>query len=193
MAVCMSKDKMLITGGRPLMGEITVSGGKNTAVAVIPATLLCDEPVTIENLPDIDDVHVLIQILRSLGAEVDYVAGQYMTVDPRPATGYQVPYSMTCRLRASYYLWGALLGRCAKAEVGYPGGCTIGSRPFDQHLKGFSALGADIEDRGGMVYAKADCLIGGDVFFDMVTVGGTINVMLAAARAEGTTEIYNAA
>ena len=190
----MSKDKMLITGGNPLMGEITVSGGKNTAVAVIPATLLCDEPCTVENLPDIDDVHVLIRILRSLGAEVEYVPGHHMTVDPRPATGYQVPYSLTNRLRASYYLWGALLGRCSRAEVGYPGGCTIGSRPFDQHLKGFQALGAEIEDRGGMVYARSDGrLIGSDIFFDMVTVGGTINIMLAAAKAEGTTVIYNAA
>ena len=190
----MSKDKMLITGGRPLMGEITVSGGKNTAVAVIPATLLCDEPCTIENLPDIDDVHVLIEILNLLGAKTEYVPGKHLIVDPRPATGYHVPFSLSNRLRASYYLWGALLGRCSCAEVGYPGGCTIGSRPFDQHLKGFAALGAQIEERGGMVYAKADGrLMGSDIFFDLVTVGGTINVMLAAAKAEGTTVIYNAA
>jgi UDP-N-acetylglucosamine 1-carboxyvinyltransferase len=188
-----SKDKMLITGGHPLMGEITVSGGKNTAVAVIPAVLLCDEPCTIENLPDIDDVHALIEILQKLGAETEYVPGRYLTVDPRGATGYRVPFSLTKRLRASYYLLGALLGRGGRAEVAYPGGCDIGSRPIDQHLKGFAALGAEIEDRGGMVYANAERLLGGDVFFDMVTVGGTINVMLAAARAEGTTVIYNAA
>ena len=188
-----SKDKMLITGGHPLMGEITVSGGKNTAVAVIPAVLLCDEPCTIENLPDIDDVHALIEILQRLGAETEYVPGRYLTVDPRGANGYRVPFSLTKRLRASYYLLGALLGRGGRAEVAYPGGCDIGSRPIDQHLKGFSALGAQIEDRGGMVYANAERLLGGDVFFDMVTVGGTINVMLAAARAEGTTVIYNAA
>ena len=176
------------------MGEITVSGGKNTAVAVIPATLLCDEPCTIENLPDIDDVHVLIEILNLLGAKTEYVPGKHLIVDPRPATGYHVPFSLSNRLRASYYLWGALLGRCSCAEVGYPGGCTIGSRPFDQHLKGFAALGAQIEERGGMVYAKADGrLVGSDIFFDLVTVGGTINVMLAAAKAEGTTVIYNAA
>lgn len=175
------------------MGEITVSGGKNTAVAVIPAVLLCDEPCTIENLPDIDDVHALIEILQRLGAETEYVPGKYLTVDPRGATGCRVPFSLTKRLRASYYLLGALLGRGGRAEVAYPGGCDIGSRPIDQHLKGFAALGAEIEDRGGMVYANADHLLGGDVFFDMVTVGGTINVMLAAARAEGTTVIYNAA
>ncbi len=188
-----SKDKMLITGGHPLAGEITVSGGKNTAVAVIPAALLCDAPCTIENLPDIDDVHALIEILETLGAKIDYVPGKYMTVDPTNAKGYHVPYKLTKRLRASYYLLGALIGRGHHAEVAYPGGCDLGSRPIDQHLKGFMALGADIDDRGGMVYAKADKLVGGDVFFDMVTVGGTINVMLAASKAEGNTIIYNAA
>lgn len=184
---------MLITGGHPLMGEITVSGGKNTAVAVIPAALLCDEPCTIENLPDIDDVHALIEILELLGAKVEYVPGHHLTVDPADAKGHHVPYSLTHRLRASYYLLGALLGRGGHAEVAYPGGCEIGSRPIDQHLKGFKALGTEIEDRGGMVYAKAKRLSGADVFFDMVTVGGTINVMLAAAKADGTTVIYNAA
>ncbi len=187
------KDKMLITGGHPLMGEITVSGGKNTAVAVIPATLLCDAPCTIENLPDIEDVHALIEILQLLGAKVDYAPGQYLTVDPSGARDFHVPFLYTNRLRASYYLLGALLGRSCHAEVAYPGGCDIGSRPIDQHLKGFSALGVEIEDRGGMVYAKAEKLIGADIFFDMVTVGGTINMMLAACRAEGTTVIYNAA
>ena len=175
------------------MGEITVSGGKNTAVAVIPAVLLCDEPCTIENLPDIDDVHALIEILQRLGAETEYVPDKYLTVDPRGATGCRVPFSLTKRLRASYYLLGALLGRGGRAEVAYPGGCDIGSRPIDQHLKGFAALGAEIEDRGGMVYANAEHLLGGDVFFDMVTVGGTINVMLAAAKAHGNTTIHNAA
>ncbi|MBP3540686.1 MAG: UDP-N-acetylglucosamine 1-carboxyvinyltransferase [Clostridia bacterium] len=189
----MSKDKMLITGGIPLTGEITVSGGKNTAVAVIPAALLCNEPCTIENLPDIADVHALVDILRLLGAKVDYVPGSHMTIDASTADGYQVDYSQTRRLRGSYYLLGALLGRCQKAEVAYPGGCDFASRPIDQHLKGFQALGCQIDDRGGVVYAKTDRLTGNDIFFDMVTVGGTINVMLAAARAEGTTVIYNAA
>ena len=184
---------MLITGGNALEGEVRVSGGKNTAVAVIPATLLCDEPCTVENLPDIEDVRALVDILRSLGAKVTYVPGEFMTVDPRPAEGRAVGYRLSQRLRASYYLLGALLGRCGRSEVYYPGGCEIGSRPIDQHLKGFAALGVETESVGGRIIAKAEELKGGDVFFDVVTVGGTINVMLAAAKAQGTTIIYNAA
>lgn len=186
-------ERMLITGGNPLGGETRVSGGKNTSVAVIPAILLADEPCTIENLPDIEDVHALIDILRHLGARVTYEPGQFLTVDPRCAQGNTVPYADAQRLRASYYFLGALLGRQGQAKVAYPGGCEIGSRPIDQHLKGFEALGALVEERGGMVCAQAEELTCGDVFFDMVTVGGTINVMLAAAKAQGTTIIYNAA
>ena len=189
----LSKERMLITGGNALEGEVRVSGGKNTAVAVIPATLLCDEPCTVENLPDIEDVRALVDILRSLGAKVTYVPGEFMTVDPRPAEGRAVGYRLSQRLRASYYLLGALLGRCGQSEVYYPGGCEIGSRPIDQHLKGFAALGVETESVGGRIIAKAEELKGGDVFFDVVTVGGTINVMLAAAKAQGTTIIYNAA
>ncbi len=188
-----TKDRMLITGGNPLMGEVRVSGGKNTAVAVIPATLLCNEPCTIENLPDISDVYALVDILRSLGARVDYVPNAFMTVDPRPAEGWQVNYENSQRLRASYYLLGALLGRRNEAEVYLPGGCDIGARPIDQHLKGFAALGAEVEQLGGRIKARADNLVGSDVFFDVVTVGGTINVMLAAVKAQGNTIIYNAA
>ncbi|HPJ02863.1 MAG TPA: UDP-N-acetylglucosamine 1-carboxyvinyltransferase, partial [Candidatus Limiplasma sp.] len=186
-------EKMLIKGGAPLMGEIAVSGGKNTAVAVIPATILTDEPSTIENLPDIEDVHALIEILEELGAECEYVPDQYLKVNPQPINSHHVPFSLTRRLRASYYLLGALLGRCGKATVAYPGGCEIGSRPIDQHVKGLSALGSTILEQSGFVEASAKKLTGADVFFDMVTVGGTINIMLAAARAEGTTIIYNAA
>ncbi len=189
----LGNDKMLLKGGNPLTGEIGVSGGKNTSVAVIPAAILSDEPSTIENLPDIDDVHALIEILELLGAECDYVPDQYLTINPRPIKTFHVPYRLTSRLRASYYLLGALLGRSGKATVAYPGGCEIGSRPIDQHIKGLSALGAFMAERGGFVEAKADRLIGADIFFDVVTVGGTINIMLAAAKAEGTTIIYNAA
>ncbi|MBQ4579996.1 MAG: UDP-N-acetylglucosamine 1-carboxyvinyltransferase [Clostridia bacterium] len=188
-----TKERMLIEGGHRLEGEVRVSGGKNTAVAVIPATLLCDAPCTIENLPDISDVHALVDILRSLGAEVEYVPNSHMTVDPRPVKGWQVSYEDSQRLRASYYLLGALLGRRGEAEVYLPGGCAIGARPIDQHIKGFETLGATVDTRGGRIVAKADALVGTDVFFDVVTVGGTINVMLAAAKAQGSTTIYNAA
>ena len=187
------KERMLITGGHALQGTVHISGGKNTAVAVIPATLLCDEPCTIENLPDISDVHALVDILCSLGAKVDYEPNRFMTVDPRPAEGWQVSYRDSQRLRASYYLLGALLGRRGQAEVYQPGGCEIGSRPIDQHLKGFRMLGANVEQMGGRIKAKADVLTGTDVVFDCVSVGATINVMLAAAKAHGTTIIYNAA
>ena len=187
------KERMLITGGNPLEGEVRVSGGKNTAVAVLPAVLLCDEPCTIENLPDIEDVRALVDILRTLGAKVTYIPGEFMTIDPRPVEAFQIGYRESQRLRASYYLLGALLGRCGHAEVYFPGGCEIGSRPIDQHLKGFNALGVETETHGGRITAMAKELIGSDVFFDVATVGGTINVMLAAAKAKGTTILYNAA
>ncbi len=189
----MGKDIMIITGGNPLLGEVHVSGGKNTAVAAIPATLLADGPSTLENVPDIEDVHVLVEILRGLGAEVEYQPGRVLTVDPRPLSSWQVDWQQSQRFRASYYLIGALLGRCGKAEVGAPGGCKIGTRPIDQHLKGFQILGAQVEEKGGMIIAEADQLTGSTIVFDVVTVGGTINVMLAACRAEGNTTIHNAA
>ena len=188
----MGKERMLITGGHALEGQVRVSGGKNTAVAVIPATLLCDEPCTIENLPDIEDVHALADILTELGAKVEYEPGCMMRVDPRPAAGTCVSYKNAQRLRASYYLLGALLGRCGKAKVPTPGGCEIGSRPVDQHLKGFQSIGANAEEIAGMLTAEGT-LTGGDVFFDIVTVGATVNVMLAAVKAKGQTYIYNAA
>ena len=189
----MDSYKLLITGGIPLMGETYVSGGKNTSVAVIPAALLSDEPCTIENLPDIEDVRVLAEILRLLGARVDYEpAARRMVVDPRSLSSCKVSYRQSQRMRASYYLLGALLGRCGEAEVGYPGGCSIGARPVDQHLKAFRAMGAEVEERGAMITAKGK-MQGAQVFFDRITVGGTINAMLAAAKAEGSTILYNAA
>lgn len=163
-------EKMMIVGGMPLEGDVRVSGGKNTSVAVIPAILLCDEPCTIENLPDIDDVHALIDILRHLGATVTYEPGQFLTVDPRAVTETQVGFRDAQRLRASYYFMGALLGRSGKFSVAYPGGCEIGCRPIDQHIKAFRALGTEIEEKAGTVNAQVDHLVGGDVFFDMVTL-----------------------
>ena len=189
----MDNYKLLITGGTPLIGETYVSGGKNTSVAVIPAMLLCDEPCTVENLPDIEDVRVLVDILTGLGAQVDYQPGERrISVDPRPVSSHRVPYSQTQRMRASYYLLGSLLGRFGEAEVGYPGGCAIGNRPVDQHLKAFRALGAQVEELGATITAKGR-MMGSDVYFDRITVGATINAMLAAAKAEGGTVLHNAA
>ncbi len=185
--------KLMIEGRHILHGDAVVSGGKNTSVAVIPAALLSDEPCVLENIPDIEDVHVLVDILSSIGAKVDYQPeSKRFCIDPRGINSCRVPYSITQRLRASYYLWGALLGRFGEAEVGYPGGCSIGNRPFDQHLKGFRALGAEVEERGAVVSARGN-LQGAGVFFERITVGGTINVMLAAAKASGSTILYNAA
>ena len=138
----MDRYKLLITGGAPLRGETTVFGGKNTSVAVVPAMLLCDEPCVVENLPDIEDIHVVYDMLNLLGAKVDYEPkARRMTVDPRPVNSFHVPYQYTQRMRASYYLWGALLGRCGQCEVGYPGGCAIGNRPFRAACEGLPCPG----------------------------------------------------
>lgn len=196
LAVLMAdKEKIVIVGGNPLSGEIRVSGGKNTSVAIVPSVLLCDEPCQIENLPDIDDVRVLIDTLKHLGATVTFEENNTLLVDPRSVHNHVVPYQYTQHLRASYYFLGALLGRFSKAEVSYPGGCDIGSRPIDQHIKGFTALGAEIDDSTGIIKATVskEGLQGTNIFFDMVTVGATINVMMAAVKAAGTTVLYNAA
>lgn len=188
-----SQDKILITGGTPLIGDVSVSGGKNAAVAIVPAALLCDEICIIENLPDIEDVHALLDILRFVGADLDYVPGKHLKVDSRNVKNKFIDFNLTKPLRASYYMLGAMLGRCGKATVASPGGCEIGGRPIDQHLKGFKALGAHVENRGGIVSLDARELTGNDVFFDVVSVGATINIMLSAVKANGTTIIYNAA
>ncbi len=185
--------KLVIEGGRELRGETYVSGGKNTSLAVVPATLLAEDACQIENLPDIEDIRVLIQILRHLGAKVDWKPEQkQMVVDPSQLTSNEVPFKLSQRMRASYYIMGALLGRYGYAKVGYPGGCDLGSRPIDQHLKGFRALGAKIYEENGMIVLEGK-LKGANINFDMVTVGGTINVMLAACRAEGDTVLTNCA
>ncbi len=189
----MDSYKLSIRGEIPLMGETSVAGGKNTSVAVVPAVLLCDEPCTLENLPDIEDVHVLHRILNHLGAKVDYAPKlRRMVVDPRTVDKTSVPFAFSQQMRASYYLMGALYGRFGEAECGYPGGCDIGSRPIDQHIKGFRLLGGEIDDEYGMIRIKGP-INGTVVNFDMVTVGGTINVLLAACRAKGNTVLMNAA
>jgi UDP-N-acetylglucosamine 1-carboxyvinyltransferase len=185
--------RISIKGENSLYGETYVSGGKNTSLAVIPAVILCDEPCTIDNLPDIEDIHVLYRILCHIGAKVDYQPKKKrMVIDPTTVDKITVPYSFSQQMRASYYLMGALFGKFGEAEVGYPGGCAIGSRPIDQHIKGFSMLGAEFSEANGMLHLKGQ-RSGSIINFDMTTVGGTINVMLAACRAKGNSVLLNAA
>ena len=191
----MAEERMLITGGQRLEGAVRVSGGKNTAVAIIPAAILSQTPCVIENLPSIEDVHVSVETLQHLGARVVWDPKEgTMEVDASTISRTDVPLELCRRMRASSYYIGALLARFGEASVPLPGGCNIGRRPIDQHIKGMRMLGAEVEIEGGTVVARArNGLVGGDVFMDMVTVCGTINVMLAAACAQGTTTIYNAA
>ena len=186
-------EKLVITGNTPLKGEVVISGAKNAAVAIIPATLLINGVCTIENLPNISDVKLYCDILKSLGSSVTWNSNNEVTIDNRNINSSNAPLDITSKFWASYYLIGALLGRCKKAQVGLPGGCNLGPRPIDQHIKGFEALGADVEVVNGNVTAKARKLSGNSVYMDVVSVGATINVMLAAVLAEGTTIIDNAA
>ena len=185
-------EKLLIRGGFRLEGEITVSGGKNAALAVIPAALLADTPSVIENLPDINDVHVLVDMLRWLGAKVEF-ANNVLSVDPRTVDKCNPPYELTSRMRASYYLAPVLMGVFGHASVPLPGGCDIGARPIDQTLKAMRTLGANADTLGGNLEVSAEELIGNDIFLDMPSVGATVNSMLTAVNASGTTCIHNAA
>ena len=185
-------EKLRIYGGRRLEGTVVVNGGKNAALAIIPAALLSSEPCTIENLPQVSDIAALRDILEELGAKVT-LNGSSMTIDPRGVHRTCVPEELARRLRASYYFVGALLGVFGKADVSYPGGCAIGSRPIDQHIKGFEALGAEVTVDNSMICARAeDGLHGAEIYLDMPSVGATINIMLAATRAKGNTIIVNA-
>ena len=186
-------DKLVITGGTPLKGEVIISGAKNAAVAILPATLLIDGICIIENLPNISDVKISCDILEQLGAKISWIDHNTVKIDTRNITSVNAPLDMTRKFRASYYLIGSLLGRCKKVEVGLPGGCNLGARPIDQHIKGFEALGANVEVGEGKIRAKAKKLIGTSIYMDIVSVGATINVMLAAVLSEGTTTIDNAA
>ena len=186
-------EKLVVTGGTPLKGDVTISGAKNAAVAIIPATLLVNGVCTIENLPNISDVKLYVDILKSLGAKVKWINLHEVTIDTREITSHEAPLEITSKFRASYYLIGALLGRLKKAKVGSPGGCNLGQRPIDQHIKGFEALGANITVANGNITAEADKLVGTNIYMDVVSVGATINVMLASVLAEGTTIIDNAA
>ncbi len=182
-----------INGGKRLEGAVTISGAKNAALAIIPAVILSGESCLLENLPEIEDVRIVEEILTSMGAAISRTPDGSMRIDPSGINTFSVTGEMVSSMRASYYLLGALLGRYKKAEIALPGGCAIGQRPIDQHIKGMRALGADIVIQGGSVKARADKLKGAEIYLDVVSVGATINIMLAAVAAEGQTIIANAA
>ena len=189
-------EKIVVRGGRKLCGEVTVSGAKNAAVAIIPAAILVNGACVIENVPDIQDVRVLVDILKYMGAEIEYDREtKILKVDCSCLNKHTAPYDMVKKMRASYYLIGVLLGRFKKADVAMPGGCNFGSRPIDQHIKGFEALGATVKccEEDSSIKAEADELTGTSVYLDVVSVGATINIMLAATLAEGVTTIENVA
>lgn len=186
-------EKLVINGPTPLKGEVSISGAKNSAVAILPATLLIDGVCTINNLPNIMDVKLSCEILEGLGAKIKWIDKNSIEIDTRTITNTIAPIDLTRKFRASYYLIGSMLGRKQKIEVGLPGGCNLGARPIDQHIKGFEALGAEVEIIGGNVRATAKKLTGTSIYMDIVSVGATINIMLASVLAEGTTIIDNAA
>lgn len=188
-----SPEKFVIRGGRKLVGEVDISGAKNAVVAILPAVILADEPCIIENVPDISDVEISIQILKQLGAVVRKTGANAYEIDGRGIQSACVPYEYARKMRASYYFMGALLGRFGHSRVSMPGGCPLGDRPIDQHLKAFSKLGANCKVDRGMVDITSDGLKGSQIFFDVVTVGATMNAILAAVKADGLTVIENAA
>ncbi|MBM7645384.1 UDP-N-acetylglucosamine 1-carboxyvinyltransferase [Scopulibacillus daqui] len=185
-------EKLMIEGGHRLKGTIQVSGAKNSAVALIPAAILANSTVTIEQLPNISDVRTLCELLKEIGGKVVY-EGHTLTIDPSQMIDMPLPNGPVKKLRASYYLMGAMLGRFKKAVIGLPGGCNLGPRPIDQHIKGFEALGASVTNEQGAIYLRAKELRGARIYLDVVSVGATINIMLAAVRAKGRTIIENAA
>ena len=186
-------EKLVITGQTPLKGEVTISGAKNAAVAILPATLLIDGICTIENLPNISDVKKSCEILEGLGAKITWNTANEITIDTRNIDKTEASEELTSKFRASYYIIGSMLGRKGKISVGMPGGCKLGARPIDQHIKGFEALGAKVDVGQGKIIASAEKLVGSSIYMDVVSVGATINVMLSAVLAEGTTVIDNAA
>ena len=186
-------EKLVITGGTPLKGEVIISGAKNAAVAILPATLLINGTCTISNVPNISDVKIYCDILEQMGAKINWITENELSIDTRNITTSEAPLDLTRKFRASYYLLGSMLGRCGNITVGMPGGCKLGARPIDQHIKGFEALGATVELGQGNIIAKAKKLKGTSIYMDISSVGATINVMLASVLAEGTTIIDNAA
>ena len=186
-------EQYVIKGGNRLQGEVEISGAKNAALAILAAAVMADEIVTIENVPDVRDTGIVLEAIAEIGAKVERVDKHTFRIDGSSIDSTTVDYEYIKKIRASYYLLGALLGKKGNAEVALPGGCNIGSRPIDQHMKGFRALGAEVEIEHGMICANAEHLVGSHVYMDVVSVGATINVMLAASLAEGNTIIENAA
>ncbi len=186
-------EKLIINGGNKLFGEVDISGAKNAAVAIIPATILAQDVCRIENIPNISDVSCMIRILSQMGATVKYINKHTIEINTKTINSYIVPHEMTKQLRASYYLIGALLGRYKRAKVALPGGCNFGVRPIDLHIKGFELLGATTNVENAMINTKADHLTGSLIYMDKVSVGATINLMLAGVKARGLTIIENAA
>ena len=186
-------EQYVIRGGNRLKGQVAVSGAKNAALAILAAAVMADEPVTIENVPDVRDTRVVLDAIRDIGATVDKIDKHTFRINGSTAFSTTVNYEYIKKIRASYYLLGALLGKKGNAEVALPGGCNIGSRPIDQHIKGLKALGAEVSVEHGMICAQAEKLTGSHIYMDVVTVGATINIMLAACLAQGRTIIENAA
>lgn len=186
-------EKIIVNGPCRLEGEVTISGAKNAAVAILPATLLVAGKCHLENVPNISDIRAFVKILESLGSKIEYVSEHEMIIDNTNIHTTVAPYDLTSKFRASYYLLGALLSRFGNAQISLPGGCNIGARPIDQHIKAFETLGAEVEVKRGNVYASSKKLEAASIFFDVVTVGGTINAILAATLVPGTTTIENCA
>lgn len=185
-------EKLMIEGGHTLRGTVRISGAKNSAVALLPATILAEDVVTLEGMPNISDIQTLKDLLQDIGGTVTQ-DGNDLTIDSTKMVPMPLPNGKVKRLRASYYFMGAMLGRFKKAVIGMPGGCNLGPRPIDQHIKGFEALGAKVTNEQGAIYLRADELVGAKIYLDVVSVGATINIMLAAVRAKGKTIIENAA
>ena len=187
------ENQYIIKGGNPLHGEVVIGGAKNAALGILAAAIMTDETVTIDNLPNVRDINVLLTAIESIGATVNRIGPHEVQINGSTISDVTIDYDSIRKIRASYYLLGALLGKYKKAQVALPGGCDIGSRPIDQHLKGFRALGATVNIEYGMINTFSDALIGNHIYLDVVSVGATINIMLASCMAQGRTVIENAA
>lgn len=186
-------EQYIIKGGTPLVGEVVIGGAKNAALAILAAAIMTDQTVHIDNLPDVNDINVLLEAMEGIGARIKRIDRHTVEISGGSVHDFSIDYDYIKKIRASYYLLGALLGKYKHAEVALPGGCNIGSRPIDQHLKGFRALGAEVEIEHGKILADSERLVGSHIYFDVVSVGATINVMMAASMSDGMTILENVA